>query len=213
MQQFSDGLPSNASVTISFKRGRRAFFSYSKKEKKRGTQFLNIWASFQLLGFILIFGVGFLAILSGIVVILLSFIFYGPPKYEPIVSCYAVMDAWLQVYNAFLVLILIFGPAIWAALVVYFRYEKWKTVFPKLNFWIHKLLEKTKKITIKKVNGKIFQIPCFHNTYLHYIATGEFEKYLESIKIRELLFTDNKWNATFLFKKNPKKGFLRVEFL
>ncbi len=71
------------------------------------------------------------------------------------------------------------------------------------------------------VDNKV-EIPLFENIGLDYEATGEFSKYLSSVKIIEHGFNDlikgkkrlhpYLWKATFYFDKSPATGKLQVRF-
>jgi hypothetical protein len=111
------------------------------------------------------------------------------------------------------------------------RLSKW---IPKMGYWTSKILgrEKTKTFTKKDVNGNTVVIPIFDNVYLDYHATGDFEKYLETIDIYELPFTykikpaffpflrkakkeknDFNFRAAFRFSKKPVVGELKTVFI
>lgn len=81
---------------------------------------------------------------------------------------------------------------------------------------------------ITSLNKKVFEIPMLDNTFLDYEPSGEFEDYLEEVKIiehdldycrasvfsKKIKKTRNEfhWTARFIFSKIPKKGMLRIKF-
>lgn len=214
MQQISDGSPANASITISFKHGRRVFFSYSKKEKGKLRRFLNIYYMTIAIEILILISSGILITISMVSFSLLYLFFHDfSIVVSPQIYCYTPESSSLQVFQVFLAGFLWAGPPFWAAAMIYFRYDKWKTIYPKINFFIITLFKKIKKITIRKIKNKTFEINCFGNVFLQYSTSGEFKKYLETIKIRPVEYYNKGWRAVFSFKKNPKKGFLKVEYL
>lgn len=110
--------------------------------------------------------------------------------------------------------------------------KKIKLMFAEKTVKGHKI----NKITIKKLETKRFIVYDFKNIMLKYEATGQFEKYLDKILIREqnkenilnmqgdikdMILSDEyedniywkKWNAYFIFKKIPKSGKLEIDFI
>jgi len=104
------------------------------------------------------------------------------------------------------------------------KYQRW---FPEhqANGFISKRFKRYIKFKPKDVENNMVEIPLFSNVELDYKTTGDFDKYLERIKIREHQYNKYKkgkigkkkieifkWYARFYFKKTPKNGHMEVVF-
>ncbi len=106
------------------------------------------------------------------------------------------------------------------------EYQKW---LPKRNaergIIFKKKKKNYKKFLPEDMLGNTLIIPRFNNVELDYETTGDFNKYLTHIKIREYRtqsinintkklgkekVDDFKWYAVFSFKEKPKTGFMEV---
>lgn len=112
-----------------------------------------------------------------------------------------------------------------------FKIEKSKTKVPKfLKQTGHWLVKKNIKlaskpcyyIKFKGKNKKIIELP-FDNVCLFYKTSGDYNKYLSKIDIKEMPVYHLKkkgrgkkcyyfWKAQFIFKKAPEKGWLEIQF-
>ena len=107
-------------------------------------------------------------------------------------------------------------------------YQKW---FPKnqaeRTFFFKRKKKKYKKFKPKDVENNMVEIPYFKNIELDYNTTGDFDKYLERIKIHEHSYNNYdakkkkpgkkqvkifKWYARFYFKQKPNTGHMEVIF-
>lgn len=85
------------------------------------------------------------------------------------------------------------------------------------------------RIYVDELKTKVYEIPIFDNVFLEYKATKDFGKYLERIEVVEHdfwcislgLFSGKEkktrnvdyWKVRFHFKKIPKEGLLRVDYI
>ncbi len=104
-------------------------------------------------------------------------------------------------------------------------YQKWLPIANANGVLIKKKRKKYRKFFSKDVLDSVVIIPKFKNIELDYKTTGDFNKYLTKIKIREYRegkiniktgkikkekMDDLIWYAIFYFKNKPKKGYLEV---
>lgn len=104
-------------------------------------------------------------------------------------------------------------------------YQKWLPIANADGVLIKKKRKKYRKFFSKDVLDSVVIIPKFNNIELDYKTTGDFNKYLTKIKIREYhegkiniktgkirkeKMDDLTWYAIFYFKNKPKKGYLEV---
>lgn len=101
----------------------------------------------------------------------------------------------------------------------YFNKRFVKEVFPKFNYGnvqVGSFFCALKKRTIEPeavVNNTVV-IPSFKNVYIGYETSGDFDKYLEKVEIKNIFKEDAfLWFVVFTFKETPKNGVIKVEYV
>lgn len=85
------------------------------------------------------------------------------------------------------------------------------------------------RVFVNKLDSKIYEIPVFDNVFIEYHAKGDFGKYLDRIEVTEHDFycisvgmfskkekkvrNTDYWKVKFYFKRIPKEGYLKVDYL
>ena len=135
------------------------------------------------------------------------------------------VDSGIALYAFIFLSLIIYRGIIMRILVRQKWYQKW---LPKANadgVIFKRRKKKYSKFKSKDVLNNVIVIPYFSNVELDYKTTGDFNEYLENIKIREyrtrtinmkskkkskLKVSHGKWYAVFIFKEKPKNGYLEV---
>jgi len=220
----ADNVPLNAGVTIDYSKpeGERVTFSYPNKENSRykwAVKFiypvmLKIWF-FSLAGIIAIGGIIFSLVKIGI---------------DSAAAGSLIVD-WASIWESIKLIGILLGvmmiPPIPISLYFAKNYEKFNTIFPKLNFWTSNIFGGTTRCVVTKLDGLIYEIPHLSNIYMDYKATGEFGEYLERVDVIEHPFkfiskkkgkeieksNDQLWKSVFKFSQIPTTGKLEVNFI
>lgn len=228
MRKYSDYIPANAEILISYKPKESVKFSYpikwtyNKAVWKRG--FLTVlvfWISLNT--FIILYP--FIYILAPY--FLIKTIFF--PSYE-VINYISKND-----YTALIPVLILLSYSIVIPAVFTFICSKNKKMFskliPKIGYLSAKLNLSTieKKFSSKDMHNNKIIILSFSNIYLYYTADKDFSKYLKKVEIlahnyvykrRNLFFpfikkeykNDFNFIAIFHFTKKPNSGSLKVEY-
>jgi len=223
IQQYADKSPVNANIHVDYtkKGGKRVWFSYPNK-KTRWQQFTSIYGLFLMMYFVAAAALILFIMLSGLVYGLLTVIFY-PVSSTPST---ATPFHWWDVIRLIAMMSLYIFPPLIPSLWIAWKYDKYKTTFPKLQFAFNRLLSPVHRVRVRKLKSKVFEIPYFHNVNLTYEATRDFGKFLKKVdiipaglKVKKLVLKREKeieirrWKAVFTFSEIPKRGQLTVDFL
>lgn len=88
---------------------------------------------------------------------------------------------------------------------------------PKYRYWLRNNIawglvkrKEIKKIKVSSIYNKNLKI-YFKNYYLDCIRYGDFMKYLEKVNCYQI-FKSSIWCAEFIFKDNPKEGYMLLKY-